>query len=459
MLTDLLKSLGLLGAFLLIGTLLRAKLKPLQQAFIPASVIGGSLLLILGPQALNVLPVPEEWFSYYSIIPGILIVPVVAAVPLGLRLNRGSGAAPSDFMKNIPALMGLSVGVSFLQIAAGYGINALFSGAYDLYDVFGIELAVGYVGGHGTAGTLGNTLMELNLPYWETSQGVGTTTATFGIVGGILIGILLINWAARHGQTALLQKPADLPLPMRVGFEKDPAKQNSCGRETTVSSSIDTVAFHAAIIFAACGLAYLALKYAKAFNIPVLSSVTVWTYGMLIMFAIWGLLCRLKLDYLVDSKVKSHITGPFTEFAVIGAVASLPIKAVAVYIVPILVLVTVGYILTTAFLFFLGKRYLKGCWFEQMIGFFGASTGVFVTGVLLLRICDPDGETPALSNYSLAYALSGVIFYAMLNMFIVMPISTGALTAALISLGVTLVCVLFIAVSSRLSFGKEFKGN
>ena len=59
MLTDLLKSLGLLGLFLVIGMFLRAKVKPLQQAFIPASVIGGFLLLILGPQVLNVLPVPE----------------------------------------------------------------------------------------------------------------------------------------------------------------------------------------------------------------------------------------------------------------------------------------------------------------------------------------------------------------------------------------------------------------
>ena len=51
----------------------------------------------------------------------------------------------------------------------------------------------------------------MNLPYWETAQGVATTTATFGIVGGILIGIAMINYAARHGHTAMLKKPADIP--------------------------------------------------------------------------------------------------------------------------------------------------------------------------------------------------------------------------------------------------------
>lgn len=61
---------------------------------------------------------------------------------------------------------------------------------------------------------------------------------------------------------------------------------------------------------------------------------------MIIMFLIWGIMCKLKINYLVDSKVKSKISSSFTEFAVIAAIASLPIKAVATYIVPILVMVS-----------------------------------------------------------------------------------------------------------------------
>ena len=47
-----------------------------------------------------------------------------------------------------------------------------------------------------------------------------------------------------------------------------------------MSSSIDTFAFHGALIFLACGLAYYVLTLTKTFKIPVLSSISVWAYGM-----------------------------------------------------------------------------------------------------------------------------------------------------------------------------------
>ena len=62
-LEDFLGSLAVLSVFLLIGTFLRAKLKIFQKTFIPASVIGGFLLLLLGPIVSGVLPIPDSWIS------------------------------------------------------------------------------------------------------------------------------------------------------------------------------------------------------------------------------------------------------------------------------------------------------------------------------------------------------------------------------------------------------------
>ncbi|MFI3251260.1 MAG: glutamate:sodium symporter [Eubacteriales bacterium] len=458
LLTDLLKSLALLGAFLIIGMFLRAKLVMFQKTFIPSSVIGGFLLLILGPQVLNVLPVSADWFSMYSLLPGVLIVPVVASVPLGLRISAGSSGGDPEFMKNVLPLAGIGVAASMIQFAVGFGTNVLFS-SQGLYDVFGVELGVGFVGGHGTAGTLGGMLSDLGLDYATTSQGVGTTTATFGIVGGILIGIAMINWGARSGATMMLSKPADIPEPLRIGYEKDVAKQGSAGRETTMSSSVDTFAFHAALIFVACGLAYVCVAQSKALNIPILKEISVWTWGMIVMFIIWGIICKLKLDFLVDGKVKSKISSSFTEFAVIAAIASLPINAVLAYIVPILVMVCLGFAVTSALLFFACKRLLKGYWFEQMIATFGMCSGVFLTGVLLLRVCDPELESPALANYSLSYTITSIIFFAMLNLFIVIPIQYGAALTAVFAVAVVLAALVFAKITSVMAFGKDYKGQ
>ncbi len=457
LLTDLLQSLSLLGLFLLIGFALRAIFKPFQKTFIPSSVIGGTLLLILGPQMLNILPTPKEWFDIYAILPGVLIVPVVTATPLGLKLNRNQ--KDKNVLRNVLPLAFIALTVTMLQLAIGYFTNVIFQNQYDLYQTFGIELVIGFVGGHGTAGTLGNMLSSLNLSYWQTSQGVAVTTATLGLVGGILIGIVLINYAARSGKTSLLSKPANIPLSFQKGYEKDVLKQNITGKETTMSSSIDVFGFHAALIFVACGLSYLLLKVAKDMQIPLLSGISVWAYGMIVMGIIWWTVCKCKLDYLFDAKVKGHITGSFTEFAVIASIASLPVKAVLSYFVPIMVMVILGYLITTFTLFFLCKRLLKGYWFEQMIATLGMATGVFITGVLMLRICDPELETPALTSYSISYSMTSVLYFVLLSMFIKLPLLIGSLPTMLLSIALAICFCVFAFFTSRISFGKQFKGN
>ncbi len=462
LLTDLLQSLALLGGALLLGTLLRARIRFLQDTFMPASVIGGLILLILGPQVLGATGkagIPDEWFEYYSMFPGILIVPIVAAVPLGLRLQRARNGADRGFMKNVLPLFFITLGAAMLQFVIGFSVHMLFGKDGGLYDQFGIELGVGFVGGHGTAGTLGGTLNRMGLPWWEISQGVATTMATVGIIGGILIGILLINWAARTGKTVVFGSPASIPPALRRGFERDASLQPSVGRETTFSTSIDTLAFHTALIFAACGCAYLCRRAAVSAGIPVLKDISVWAYAMLCMAVIWWLMCRLNMDSLVDASVKGHITGNLTEFAVTGAIASLPIRAVADYIVPIIVMSALGFALTAAWLYLLCRKCLKGYWFEQMIASFGMVTGVFITGVLLLRICDPESKTPALAGYSVAYTAMSVCYFALLNLFITLPLGGRTLTALAVGAALSALCLAGALISGAVSFGKKRSGE
>ena len=87
------------------------------------------------------------------------------------------------------------------------------------------------------------------------------------------------------------------------------------------------------------------------------------------------------------------------------------------------------------------------------------STGVFLTGILLLRICDPNLESPALANYSLSYTVTSVIYFALLNLFIMMPMTSGVATTTFVALALGIGMLIVTIVSSRLFFGKDFKGN
>lgn len=449
MMADMLFALGVLSMFLLLGTFIRAKVKVLQQTFIPASVIGGFILLIFGPVGLNWLPLPKDWITFYSLIPGILIVPVVASVPLGLKITSSGNT-----LKNVMPLALIGSAIAMFQFSLGFLTQIGFAGSYDFYPTFGWELGLGYVGGHGTAGLLGNMLQGMNLPFWQVAQGVAITTATFGLVGGIILGMILINIAARRGQTAILKKPGDIPESFKIGYTKDITKQPSMGRDTTMSSSIDSYAFHLAIIMGVCAISYWFLGVVKGAKVPVLKDISIWAYCIVVMFIVWWGICKLKIDFLIDGKVKSKISGSLTEFAVVAAIGSMPIKAVMTFFVPILVMCLLGYVLTIGFLWFTCKAWLKDYWFEHMIATMGMSTGVFLTGVLLLRICDPDFESPVLANYSLAYTMTSVAYFAILNVFLTTLLYSGAESALWLSLGLGAVETVVAFVLSRALMGK-----
>lgn len=420
LLTELLCSLSIIGGLLLVGTLLRAKVRIFQKLFLPASVIGGFVGLLLGPIVLGdyaLLRVPETYISDWALLPGTLIVPIFAAVPLGLFMNKAPSAMAGKGKTgpNVLKAFALFAALSFLQSVVGFGTNLLFSGSgsYNLYRTFGYELSQGFCGGHGTAGAVGKILEGLGMDYWATAQGVAVTTATIGIVGGMLMGIIFINIAAAKGKTAVLKKAGDIPAEMARGFTTDIAKQGSMGRETTMNSSIETISLHLALILGVCGLAYWVLGLLKGTGITAFASLPVWIYAMVIMFGLNHILRMLGLDWLIDTKIKGKITGAMSDFAITAAIASLPVQAVMEYALPILVMCVVGFLLTYLFTFKLGDLVFKGDYaFERSIIAWGTATGVMITGMMLLKICDPDYDTPALADFSMGFSLlslSGLI--------------------------------------------------
>lgn len=431
-----------LSFLLILGVFIKSKVKVFQELFIPASVIGGFIGLILGPEVLGRIfsfSLPVTWLKEMALLPGILIVPVVAAVPLGLEFKGSNG---KGVVRDVGIMGGILFVVTFLQEIIGYFVNFVCTKFFniDLYKSFGVELNAGFSGGHGTAGMIGRTLHEMNMDYWALAQGIATTTATFGLIGGILLGIFLINRACRKGETSLLKKPSDIPMELKRGYYTDITKQASIGRETMLSSSIDVLAFHVAIIFSVCGVSYIILALIKKYKVPVLSSFSVWAFAMVIMILVWKAIKKLGLEWCVDTKVKSKITSMLTEFAVVSAVATLPLKAVFSYFVPIMAMMILGFIATWWCIKYFSYRYYKGNYaFERAVAMLGTCLGVFLTGLLLLRICDPEFSTPVLGDYSLGFSLTALMGPILMVSCISLSIAYDPLVPVFLNLGLMVI--------------------
>ena len=425
-LTLLLQAAGYLSILLLIGTFLRAKVPLFGRLMLPASVIGGFVGLIFGPNVMGELVgislpgITEDFLSVWSVLPGVLIVPIFAAAPLGNGLEPGY--VKTDWKKSAPRIMmacGGFAAISCLQSVAGYGTNVVMTklGFDGLYRTFGYELSQGFAGGHGTAAGIGGILEGLGIAEWNEAMGVATTTATIGLIGGMLIGIFVINRAAEKGQLEKLGtagKVGQIPKEMQVGLNLDVNKQPSLGREIGQSSCIDTVSIHMALIFLGCALAYYFRTFMMNCPIPFLANsfknIPVWFVALLMMYIVNYALKVLKLNWMVDKKVKARCTGFLSAFAITAAVASCNVKAVMTFIAPILVMCVIGFILTYVGVFTFNKWLFKGDYpIERSVICWGTNTGVMITGMMLLKIADPNYETPALNEFAGGFALMSIL--------------------------------------------------
>lgn len=465
LLTQLLQALSLLSVLLLIGTFLRAKVKLFQSLYLPASVIGGFIGMIISPEIFGRFSnysISEEWIKTYSLLPGILSVPIFAAIPLGMFLNENKNIK-SMYPSKVLICFGLFQCASMSQSAIGYATNMFFSKInpqLNMYRTFGYELSAGFAGGHGLAAATGKLLEGFGIPQWEIAQGVALTTATIGLIGGIVFGIIFINLAVRKNKTKIIKRINDkADKSVEVGYNKDINKQNSLGRETFLSSSIETITFHLAIIFTVCGIAYIVLNFVKKMNIAGLNVLPVWTYSMIIMFALNFIIKKLNLVWMVDAKVKAKIMGTLSDFAIVSAMTSLPIKAIINYIAPITVMCILGFIITYLLVFPLNSFFFKEDYsFERAIISWGTLTGVLITGMTLLKICDPEYKSPALSEFSLGFSLmsvTGLLIVPILNTVLAVGSTFDNFITAIISAILYFVFAFMVSFINKKSFTKN----
>lgn len=404
----------ILGLVLLCGKWIRVMSTPLQKLFLPSSIIGGFLALFLGPEVLgNIVSwmgygssflsnglFPVEVLEVWSVLPGLFINIIFASLFLGKKL-------PS--IQKIWRIAGPQIAhgqaIAWGQYVFGILITLLILTPFFAIDpMAGALIEIGFEGGHGTAAGMAGTFDELGF-YGGSDLALGL--ATIGLIFGVILGIILMNYAVKKGKTEIITNKREISLKEQAGVvEFD--NRVSAGKLTTRTESIEPLSLHFAYVGVAIGIGYViqqALIFLETTTWGPLTGTNLLEFIPLFPFAmIGGILLQIFLDRCdvyrtLDRDLIVRIQGFSLDVLILSAIATLSLTIIGENLIPFLTLALVGITWNVVAFIYLAPIMFPSYWFERASGNFGQSMGMTATGILLMKLSDPDNQSPALEGF------------------------------------------------------------
>lgn len=404
-------ALLMVAFILLIGKILRVKVKWIQKLFLPSAIVAGFIALFLGPEVLG--PIAHylgtdmfldgglfgaETMFVWSKLPGLLISVVFATLFLGQELPKP---------KKVVELAGpqLSLGIAFAsgQYVIGLAlVLAILVPFFNIDPMAGALIEIGFEGGHGTAGGMMDVFKDLG---WEDGADLAVGTATVGLVMGIVLGVALINWAVRTGKTKVVTHAAERSKEEQEGlFRRD--EQYVAAHLTSRPASIEPLSLHVAIVAVAILIGkviLMALVWIENSlwidKVELLGAVPLFPLAMIGGIILQIIIKKIGYDHVIDDQMMLRIQGLALDILVVAALASISIKTIAANLWPFIILCVGGILINLLILLWMCPRTIPDYWFERGIGDFGQSMGVTATGLILMRIVDPEGDSPAFAAF------------------------------------------------------------
>lgn len=404
----------ILGLFLLMGKVIRILSPPLQKLFLPSSVIGGFLALLLGPAVLGALMTfiegngtflsngifPEEILGVWQVIPVLFINIIFATLFLGKKLPN---------MKDIWFIAGPQVAhgqtIAWGQFVFGMIITILIlTPFFAISPMAGALIEIGFEGGHGTAAGMGVTFDEVGFP-GGTDLALGL--ATIGLVFGVIFGIVLINYGVKRGKTEIIHSKRELSLENQAGIVEFDNRE-SAGMLTTRTESIEPLSLHFAYIGLAIGIGFVILQilifieditWGPATGIYFFELIPLFPFAMIGGMILQIFLDRFDIYKTLDRELIIRIQGLSLDVLIVSAIATLSLSVIGENFVPFLVLALVGIIWNVVAFIYIAPKMMSSYWFERGTGNFGQSMGMTATGILLMKLVDPDNKSPALEGF------------------------------------------------------------
>eukprot|EP01062_Namystynia_karyoxenos_P046732 TRINITY_DN35098_c0_g1_i1.p1 TRINITY_DN35098_c0_g1~~TRINITY_DN35098_c0_g1_i1.p1 ORF type:complete len:691 (+),score=209.07 TRINITY_DN35098_c0_g1_i1:86-2074(+) len=431
-----------LAFFLALGVLVRARVSYCRRFFLPSCVIGGCLgLVFLQIAHLAVKRADNaredahkavgDLADAWATVPGVAINVVFATLFLGREVPpiRQVWYACSTQLVYGQLL-------AWTQYVVGLSVGAVFGGLlfHPHKQEFGVVLPIGFEGGHGTAAGMQQMFEEIG---WREGHDFCVASATVGLLAGLFVGILLVNWYRRYkapapypgvgavellrGHTALTRdEHGDLAIDdagqeagasererhdmlraketerkrrkelMRMTFVPR-ERQESAGMEIVQPVSLDNLAYHITVVLLAVSFAYGAKAILITLDRPmevlvgverVFSAFPTFPMSMLGGIIMQLLMQRSGHTDKVDTKTLGRISATALDFLVVAAIATVKLNAVAEGIGAFSMLMACGVLLHVCFIVVIAPRFFseEEAWFERGITELGQSMGVTATG-------------------------------------------------------------------------------
>jgi len=392
-------SLVMLSLVFAAAALIRRWSRPLRALFIPTAVIGGFLALALGPEGIGRLIggngiFSTATFAVWKALPGLLINVMCAALLLGERLP------PLQKIWNVSGSHVIMAGIMSGGQFAVAGVLTLLV----LEPVFGFTSKAGaliemaFAGGHGTLAGLTPVLVAYDA---EELLEVGLGLATIGMVTGIVVGTMLVNYGIKSPSiTVARQNPTspdeDLDIDHHLPGPDDAPMDEWRGMTQVTAAAV----FLGVSI--ATGMALL-----EAFR---------WAFGLigsnffemfpLFPFTIIGgvivQLCAVRFDFewAVNRRSVEGLGGLAIDGIVICAIGTLSVSALGAHIGPLLLMAVASVGWSVFLTLVIGRRVFPQNWFEHSLAEFGESQGNVATGFVMVDMVDPARQTDVVSGYS-----------------------------------------------------------
>jgi ESS family glutamate:Na+ symporter len=386
---------GVLSLILATGRRIGQRLQ-LRLWGVPEALVAGLIGLLVAPAGLLPL-LPEHLMELWGDLPLVLLTLVFGSLMLGKPLPKLRG-----LWRPVSAQVSLALVLAFGQyVVGGLAVLLVLQPWLGVSPVMACLIEVAYEGGHGSAAAMGPSYAALG---FEGGQDLGLAMATVGLLSSTLVGGVVVVVGRRRGW---LLAQSSTSTPSSSAAASNPAAIGQQPPKPWAAWAVNLGLVGIAVLIGALLLQLLrfgtdAIGGGVA---EVGQSLPVFPLAIVGSLLMRWLLERTGLSHWASAPIQNEIGTLSADLLITSATACLNLALLVADWLPLTVLALAGLGWNLGVTLLLAPRLLPADWFERAVLEFGQATGVAASGLLLLRMADPDDHSEALPAFSLKQLL------------------------------------------------------